>query len=127
MGQEIVVRFSGARDAFAALYDIDSTGAVTLLFPNASAKNNRLQSGQIYSGDSWGLVASGTPGRERMFLLVALSNDQLPGVNAFVQDPSSSGQVSKSITAFARTVQAGAGTAPPGSFGASVVEFFTAK
>ena len=125
MGEEIVVRFSANQDGFAALYDIDSAGTVSLLFPNGSAKNNHIQAGQIYSGDTWGLVANGTPGRERMFLMVAPSNAQLPGVTDFLANPSGGGYVIKSVGAFARKVQPGSTNSS--SVGASLVEFFTSK
>jgi hypothetical protein len=127
MGDEIVVRFSVPQDCFAALYDIDSSGEAKLLFPNLQSTDNHLQAGRVYTGDTWGLTANGTPGRERMFLLAAPSNDQLPGVNAFVQNPSGESSVSKSVGVFARKVQASTQSAAPGSIGASLVEFFTSK
>lgn len=127
VGEEIVVRFSVTQDCNAALYDIDSSGQAHLLFPNSLAKDNRLHAGEIYSGDSWMLSPQAPFGRDRIFLLAAGSNDQLPGVNAFIKDPSSDGLISKSVGVFARKVQGNTQGASANSLGASVVEFFTAK
>ena len=126
-GEEIIVRFSANQDGFGAIYDIDSTGTVALLFPNKHSGDNRLQAGKVYSGDTWGLVANGTPGRERMFMLFASSNAQLPGVNRFISNPDAGGFVSKSVGAFARQIQSGSAGGNSNATGASFVEFFTAN
>lgn len=126
-GDEIIIRFRSNQDCFGAIYDIDCNGTVSLLFPNAVSQDNRLRAGQIYTGDTWELRAQAPAGRDRLFLLVADSNSQLPGVAQFIANPSAGGFVSKSVGAFARTVQTTTRNTNSSQLGASVVEFFTAK
>jgi hypothetical protein len=128
MGQEIVVRFSSTESAFAALYDIDSSGRVTLLFPNKFSQDNHLKAGQIYTGDNWGLEANGVPGRDRLFMLVSKSNNILPGVASFIQNPNQSEIfVSKGVGIFGREIEGATKDSQPNAIGAALVEFFTAK
>jgi hypothetical protein len=114
---------------FAALYDVDSEGAVTLLYPTSADVDNHLSANRRYTNEDLGidLKASGTPGRDRIFLIVASSNNELPGVAEVLRDPASKGVVSKSVTSFARKVRSATQGAGQKSIGASVVEFFTAK
>ncbi len=47
-GEDLTIFFQADRDCFVTLLDIDSTGKVTRLFPNAQSRSNRIQAGRVY-------------------------------------------------------------------------------
>lgn len=69
-GDNIVVSFRTNRDAFVAIYTIDSRGHVNLLFPNSPDQDNYVQGGATYTipggADDFDLVVTGPDGVENI-------------------------------------------------------------
>lgn len=69
-GDHIVVNFRANRDAFVAIYTIDTRGHVSLLFPNSMEQDNYVQGGVTYSipdgADDFDLVVTGPEGVENI-------------------------------------------------------------
>jgi tetratricopeptide (TPR) repeat protein/TolB-like protein len=90
-GESVAVTFSSDSDGYVHLYDVDSAGKVTPLYPNRWAQAEPIVAGQTYTippaGARWHLSAEGTPGQETMLLLVTespVSFDRQLGINDFV-------------------------------------------
>ncbi|HWR83303.1 MAG TPA: DUF4384 domain-containing protein, partial [Candidatus Deferrimicrobium sp.] len=79
-GDNIVVSFRTNRDAFVAIYSVDSRGRVNLLFPTSPARDNFIRGGVTYhlpgDGDDFDLVVTGPDGVENMQLVA--SRDRFP-------------------------------------------------
>ena len=75
VGERIYVSFQVNKDSYVTLYDIDSTGNVTILFPNPYHKDNLARGGRIYtiptSNYQCDLVIQGPTGKEILYALVS--------------------------------------------------------
>lgn len=69
-GDNVVINFRANRDAFVAIYSVDSRGRVNLLFPTSAGDENYVRGGVTYSlpdgGDDFDLVVSGPEGVENI-------------------------------------------------------------
>ena len=65
-GDDIVIKFRTNRDAFVAIYSIDSRDRVNILFPSSPEQENYVQGGVTYSIpgalDDYDLVVTGPEG-----------------------------------------------------------------
>ena len=81
-GDNIVINFRANRDAFVAIYSIDSRGRVNLLFPTAFGDDNYVQGGVTYSlpdgGDDFDLVVSGPEGVENIQAIASRERFPIP-------------------------------------------------
>lgn len=81
-GDNITLNFRTNRDAFVAIYSIDSRGRVNLLFPAGPNADNFVQGGathQLPSGyDDYDLVVSGPAGIENVQILASREPFQIP-------------------------------------------------
>ena len=81
-GENVVLNFSVNRDAFVAIYSIDSRGRVNLLFPNSPGDDNFLQGGVTYQmpdgGDDFDLVVSGPDGVENVQIIASRERFPIP-------------------------------------------------
>jgi hypothetical protein len=68
VGDRLVLRISASQDCYGYVFDIGSSGLITLLFPNHFSADNRLRAGVPLSlpmpSDPYELVLSGMPGTE---------------------------------------------------------------
>lgn len=83
-GGTVQIHFKVNQAAYVYLYDIDSTGQVTLIYPNGYARENHLGPGehQLPDRDSYSLVADGPPGREYLQGIALLQPIPLVGLSA---------------------------------------------
>ncbi len=83
-GSALAVHFKINQSAFVYLYDIDTTGQVTLIYPNGYARDNHLDPGahQLPDRDSYSLVANGPPGMEYLQGIALLQPIPLVGLSA---------------------------------------------
>ena len=79
-GDEIILYYRANRDAFVAIYSIDTRGRVNLLFPTGPAEDNFVRGGATYSlpgsYDNFDLVVNGPEGIET--IQVIASRDRFP-------------------------------------------------
>ena len=79
-GDNIVLYFRTNRDAFIAIYSIDTRGRVNLLFPTNPAEDNYIRGGATYSlpgdEDDFDLVVNGPEGIEN--IQIVASRDKFP-------------------------------------------------
>lgn len=130
-GEEVPIRVKSDRDGALTVYNIDSQGAITLLFPNAFTPNNQIRAGQLVTigdaGDPFKIQAQGVPGRETVIAVLTAAGQAgaLPGVAEFRRDPQgkSLGVVARGASDFGRAVTNSAGS---GAVQATV-QFFTVK
>jgi hypothetical protein len=82
-GDEVVVYYRASRDAFVAIYSIDTRGRVNLLFPSEPGEDNFVHGGQTYSlpgpGDDYDLVVSGPEGTENIQIIASREKFPIPG------------------------------------------------
>lgn len=138
MGEEVQIRFKVDRDCAITLYDIDSVGNVSLLFPNEFAPDNHVVAGQLYAlpdpKDNWKIQVNGVPGKETVIAVATSGQADLPGLSDFRKDPKSKslGVVKRNgsdtniqVTEFAQNVGQ-LGRVSGGASSASI-QFFTVK
>lgn len=81
-GDEVVVHFRTNRDAFVAIYSIDSRGLVNLLFPSDPAQDNFVRGGMTYSlpgpDDDFELVLNGPEGTETIQIIASRERFPIP-------------------------------------------------
>ena len=79
-GDNIVLYFRANRDAFVAIYSIDTRGRVNLLFPTYPGENNYITGGVTYSlpgaKDDYDLAVGGPEGVENLQIIA--SREQFP-------------------------------------------------
>ena len=80
VGDDIALHFRASRDAFVAIYSVDSRGRVNLLFPSTAGEDNFILGGETYRipGDNWDydLEVSGPDGIENIQIIA--SRDRFP-------------------------------------------------
>lgn len=76
-GEEVKIRFRANRDCYVVLYDIDTEGFLTLLYPEYPGHDGFVEGGRIYrlprGGARYELVAEGPPGVEYIAAVAALT------------------------------------------------------
>jgi len=81
-GDHIVVNFRTNRDAFVAIYTIDTRGHVSLLFPTAQDQDNYVRGGVTYSipdgADDFDLVVTGPDGVENIQAIASREHFPIP-------------------------------------------------
>ncbi len=80
VGDNISIYFRTNRDAFVAIYSIDSRGMVNLLFPSGPGMDNYVRGGVTYTlpspDDNYDLVLNGPQGSEN--IQIVASREQFP-------------------------------------------------
>jgi len=81
-GDEIVINFRANRDAFIAIYSVNSRGQVNLLFPIEQDDNNYIEGGVVYqlpgNNDDYDLVVSGPEGTETIQIIASKERFPIP-------------------------------------------------
>lgn len=81
-GDNVTVYFRANRDAFVAIYSIDSRGLVNLMFPYDPAQDNFIRGGVTYSlpgpDDDFDLVISGPAGIENIQIIASRERFPIP-------------------------------------------------
>jgi len=76
VGDKIVVRFRATRDCYLTLLNIGTSGKLTVLFPNALCRDNRILAAQLYQvpgiGHPFEYQITGPSGRERLKAVATL-------------------------------------------------------
>ena len=82
VGDNITVHFRVNRDAFVAIYSIDSRGRVSLMYPSDPAEDNFVRGGVTYSlpgpNDDFDLVVSGPEGMENLQIIASRERFPIP-------------------------------------------------
>ena len=81
-GDNIVLNFRANRDAFVAIYTIDTKGRVNLLFPASPDDNNYVEGGETYrlpdQSDDFDFVVSGPEGVEHIQIIASKERFPIP-------------------------------------------------
>jgi len=81
-GDNIVISFRTNRDAFVAIYSIDSRGRVNLLFPSEPNQDNYIRGGVTYrlpgGNDDFDLIISGPEGVENIQIIASRERFPIP-------------------------------------------------
>lgn len=81
-GDNVVIHFRANRDAFVALYSVDTRGRVNLLFPTYPGEDNFVNGGVTYKlpggVDDYDLVVSGPEGFEHIQILASRERFPIP-------------------------------------------------
>ncbi len=81
-GDNIVLSFRSNRDAFVAIYTVDSRGRVNLLFPASQNDNNFIEGGETYRlpdhRDDFDFVVSGPEGVETIQIIASKERFPIP-------------------------------------------------
>jgi hypothetical protein len=81
-GDNIVISYRANRDAFVAVYSIDSRGRVSLLFPSEPGRDNFIRGGVTYRMpdglDDFDLVVSGPEGVENIQIIASRERFPIP-------------------------------------------------
>jgi len=81
-GDDIVIYFRVNRDAFIAIYSIDTRGRVNLLFPTFAGEDNYISGGVTYSlpggNDDYDLVVNGPEGFENIQVIASRERFPIP-------------------------------------------------
>ncbi len=81
-GDNITIGFRASRDAFVAIYSIDTRGNVNMLFPSHPDENNFVKGGESYylpgAYDDYDLVVSGPEGVENIQVLASRERFPIP-------------------------------------------------
>jgi len=81
-GDNIVIHFRASRDAFVAVYSIDTRGRVNLLFPANSTDDNFVSGGATYrlpdGRDDFDFVVTGPEGRENIQVIASRERFPIP-------------------------------------------------
>jgi len=91
-GDIVTITFSSDGDGYVHVYDVDSAGKVTPLYPNQWVNEARpIRAGQSYAipppGANWHLWVEGTPGQENILVIVTenqIAFDRQLGITDFV-------------------------------------------
>lgn len=82
IGDNIVINFRVSRDAFVAIYTVDTRGMVNLLFPSDPGEDNFVKGGQTYRlpnpRSGYDLVVSGPEGVENIQIIASRENFPIP-------------------------------------------------
>ena len=82
VGDDIAIHFRSSRDAFVAIYSVDSRGRVNLLFPSTAGEDNFVLGGETYRipGDNWDydLEVSGPDGIENIQIIASRERFPIP-------------------------------------------------
>ncbi len=82
VGDKIVLKFRANRDAFVAIYTIDTRGRVNLLFPTNRDGENYIRGGTTYrlpdNSDDFDLVVDGPPGVENIQIIASRERFPIP-------------------------------------------------
>lgn len=74
-GEKVIVNFRTTADAYVTIYDIDTTGNVSILFPNREHPDNFVQANQTYTfpnqNYSYDLIVEGPEGIEYIDLVAS--------------------------------------------------------
>ena len=81
-GDNITIGFRASRDAYVAIYAIDTRGNVNMLFPSEPNENNFVKGGESYyipsAYDNYDLVVSGPEGVENIQILASRERFPIP-------------------------------------------------
>lgn len=81
-GDNIVIYFRANRDAFIAIYSVDTRGRVNLLFPTFAGEDNYISGGVTYSlpggDDKYDLVVNGPEGFENIQVIASRERFPVP-------------------------------------------------
>lgn len=81
-GDNIVLSFRSNRDAFVAIYTVDSRGRVNLLFPSSPNDNNFVEGGETYRlpdhQDDFDFIVSGPEGVESIQIIASKERFPIP-------------------------------------------------
>jgi len=81
-GDNIVIKFRTNRDAFVAIYSIDTRGRVKLLFPADPGQDNFIYGGVTYSlpgdDDDYDLIVTGPEGLEHIQMIASPERFPIP-------------------------------------------------
>ena len=113
VGDSILVRFRPSADGYLTLLNLGSSGALTILFPNARCPDNFVRAQQIYSipadGSDYEFRLQGPPGVERLkavctsFKVPLLESSFRPDGSLFDSRPP--GAAARDIAIVQRTVE----------------------
>ncbi len=82
VGDKVVINFRANRDAFVAIYSVDSRGRVNLLFPSYPNQDNYIYGGATYSlpgpDDDYDLVVAGPEGVENIQIIASRERFPIP-------------------------------------------------
>lgn len=82
IGDDIGISFRVSRDAFVAIYTVDSRGMVNLLFPSDPSEDNFVRGGETYQlpgpRDNYDLVVSGPEGVENIQVIASRERFPVP-------------------------------------------------
>lgn len=82
IGDNIVINFRVSRDAFVAVYSVDSRGMVNLLFPSDPGEDNFVRGGETYrlpgQRDDYDLVVNGPEGTENIQIIASREKFPIP-------------------------------------------------
>ena len=82
VGDDIIIHFRANRDAFVAIYSIDTRGRVNLLFPSVAGGDNFVYGGATYrlpgSQDDFDLVVTGPEGVENIQVIASRERFSIP-------------------------------------------------
>ena len=98
-GDKVVALLKVDRECYVTVYNVDSQGTVTVLFPNQYSGTNHLRAGQTYTipgaDEPWEIEAGGVPGMELLSAVATLKPYAFPGTDG-----------SKGILAFSKGILA---------------------
>lgn len=81
-GDRVTMYFRASRDAFVAIYSIDSKGRVNMLFPSSASQDNYVVGGVTHSlpsrNDDYDLVVSGPEGVENIQIIASRERFPIP-------------------------------------------------
>ena len=82
VGDKVTIDFRTNRDAFVAIYTVDSKGRVNLLFPTGPSDDNFVRGGETYQipggGDDFDLVVTGPEGTENIQAIASRERFPIP-------------------------------------------------
>jgi hypothetical protein len=82
IGDKVTVNFRTNRDAFVAIYTVDSKGRVNLLYPTAEGGDNYVKGGVTYripgNGDDFDLMVTGPKGTENIQAIASRERFAVP-------------------------------------------------
>jgi len=141
-GNKMTVTVRADQTCYVAVYNVDSSGEVTLLFPNQWDESNRLEKGQPVvipdRDDTWELKITEGGGEEEIIVLASEKQLKFPGAEVFKEEALP--RVARSIHTFvngdrgkktkgvvAQMKVPDGDSAPPDPWSSSVVRFFVSN